>query len=254
MKITREHIDQLSTAQVLDQDGDTVGKVAQVYLDDQSGVPAWITVNTGFFGGNETFVPLEGADVETDRVRVPFDGSHIKGAPNMRADHHLSESEQEELYRYYGLQGSGPAYVGADHGADGRDHAGFDRDRGDAEARMTLHEERVNVGTERAQTGGVRLRKHVVTEQRDVTVPVEREEYEIVREPVTGSGTSDRSQMGDDEIEVAVHEERPVVSKRVVATEQVGVDKRTVTQERAVTTDVSHEEVDVVDDRTPGRR
>lgn len=130
---------------------------------------------------------------------------------------------------------------------------------------MTLHEERVDVGTERVETGRVRLRKHVVTDQKTVTVPVEREEYEVVREPVTDGGTADRGALGDDEVEVAVHEERPVIDKDVVATEEVGVQRNTVTDERDVTTDVSHEEVDVVrdgDDREglrdgdvdPGRR
>ncbi|AXH98134.1 DUF2382 domain-containing protein [Ornithinimicrobium avium] len=66
--------------------------------------------------------------------------------------------------------------------------AGTGTGPGDDDARMTLHEERVDVGTERVQTGRVRLRKHVVTEQKTVTVPVQREEYEIVREPVTGGG------------------------------------------------------------------
>lgn len=160
MNITRKHIDRLHTAEVVDQYGDAVGRVAQVYLEDQTGVPAWISVKTGFFGDNETLVPLEGADVETDRVRVPHDRSHIKGAPYTRADHHLSESEQEELYRYYGLQSSGPSYAEPDHGAGARDLADVERDRADAEGRMTLHQERVNVGTERVQTGRVRLRKH----------------------------------------------------------------------------------------------
>jgi uncharacterized protein (TIGR02271 family) len=141
-----------------------------------------------------------------------------------------------------------------DYSTDRTDVGTRDVDRDDAD-RMTLHEERVDVGTERVQTGRVRLRKHVVTEQETVTVPVQREEFEIVREPVTDGGGADRSDLGDDEIDVAVHEERPVIDKEVVATEQVGVDRRVVTDERDVTTDVSREEVDVVEDDTDtGRR
>jgi stress response protein YsnF len=84
---------------------------------------------------------------------------------------------------------------------------------------------------------------------------VQREEFEVVREPVTDAARGDGSDLRDDEIDVAVHEERPVIDKEVVATEQVGVDRRVVTDERDVTTDVSREEVDVVEDDTDtGRR
>ncbi|AXH97124.1 DUF2382 domain-containing protein [Ornithinimicrobium avium] len=54
--------------------------------------------------------------------------------------------------------------------------------------------------------------------------------------------------MGEDEVVVAVHEERPVIAKDVVATEQVGIQRESVTEQREVTTDVSREEVDVVED------
>ena len=297
MRITQDHIDQLYSAEVVDQDGSSVGNVGQVYLDDQTGEPAWLTVKTGFFGTKETFVPLAGADLDNGRVRVPFEKSYIKDAPNMDADGHISEAEQDELDRYYGGRGTGQmtqdhdvetvardreldrelqlgddavmgTTAGTTAGRGARDDADYatdystdrtdvgtrDVDRDDAD-RMTLHEERVDVGTERVQTGRVRLRKHVVTEQETVTVPVQREEFEIVREPVTDGGGADRSDLGDDEIDVAVHEERPVIDKEVVATEQVGVDRRVVTDERDVTTDVSREEVDVVEDDTDtGRR
>lgn len=326
MRITQEHIDQLYNADVVDRDGDSLGGVGQVYLDDNTGDPAWVTVKTGFFGTKETFVPLNDADFGDGTIRLPYEKGYIKDAPNMEADQHLSESEQDELYRYYDVQGMGTGTGRGDAGREGfvdrdrdgraddvesnamprgaamsggldedrqdlnaggdvarQDHAGdpagsevragADRDavagdvadRGTDEGRMTLHEERVDVGTERVETGRVRLRKHVVTDQKTVTVPVEREEYEVVREPVTDGGTADRGALGDDEVEVAVHEERPVIDKDVVATEEVGVQRNTVTDERDVTTDVSHEEVDVVrdgDDREglrdgdvdPGRR
>lgn len=289
MRITQEHIDQLYNADVVDRDGDSLGGVGQVYLDDNTGDPAWVTVKTGFFGTKETFVPLTEADYGDGTIRLPYEKGFIKDAPNMEADQHLSESEQDELYRYYEVQGMGGGTSRGDVDREGfvdRDRdgraddvegnamprgaamsGGLDEDRqdlnaggdvarqeyaGDArgndEGRMTLHEERVDVGTERVQTGRVRLRKHVVTDQKTVTVPVEREEYEVVREPVTDGGTADRGDLGDDEVEVAVHEERPVIDKDVVATEEVGVQRTTVTDERDVTTDVAHEEVDVVQD------
>lgn len=270
MRITTEHIDQLYTAEVVDRDGSTLGSVGQVYLDDDTGQPAWVTVKTGFFGTNESFVPLQDAEYTDGRVRVPYAKSYVKDAPNMESDAHLSEAEQDELYRYYNVgsagmvgqdQVAGPAVgdvdrtvdtVGADARELGDDRAARDVQERGEDDRMTLHEEQVRVGTERVQTGRVRLRKHMVTEQERVTVPVQREEYEIVREPVDGD-TATTGDLGQDEVEVAVHEERPVVDKDVVATEEVGIDRRTFTEQRDVTTDVAREEVDIVEDDTSTR-
>lgn len=279
MRITQEHVDTLYAADVVDQDGDKIGGVGQVYLDDASGAPAWVTVKTGLFGTSETFVPLGSAELENGQIRVPYEKDFVKDAPNMDADGHLDDGQQEELYRYYDLQSGDLAGTGTTTGTTGHHDAGYDTgttagtapvvdvdrehdavdDRdyagtttgttGDSD-RMTLHEERVDVGTERVETGRVRLRKHVVHDQETVTVPVEREEYEIVREPVSGGSAAGRGDLGEDEVEVAVHEERPVVEKDVVATEEVGIDRRVVTDERDVTADVAREEVEVVDDGT----
>ena len=294
MNITQEQINDLYDAEVVTQDDDNLGGVGEVYLDDQTGEPSWISVKTGWFGTRQSLVPLEGADLSGGRIRVPHTKDTIKNAPNVDADQHLSEQEQDELFRYYGGAGvdtsrytggthdrggvtdGDPAVAGGfsaggantdldrgpgtDLGADRGTGVDADRDRvgsgvgtgsdvdRDREGSMTLHEERVDVGTERVETGRVRLRKHVVTEQETVTVPVQREEFEVVREPVSGEATGGR--LGEDEAEVTLHEERPVVDKDVVATERVGLDKQTVTDEKQVVTDVSHEEVDVDRDTT----
>ena len=77
-----------SAAQLLEQgnvvgsDGANIGRVGQVYLDDQSGRPSWVTVKTGWFGSSESFVPLDAATVDGDTVRVPYDKDRIKGAPH----------------------------------------------------------------------------------------------------------------------------------------------------------------------------
>jgi len=53
-------------AQAYGSDGDKIGKVGQVYLDDETNEPAWATVNTGLFGTSETFVPLSDASLTAD--------------------------------------------------------------------------------------------------------------------------------------------------------------------------------------------
>lgn len=266
MNVSQEQINDLYAAEVVTQDDENLGGVGQVYLDDQTGEPTWVSVKTGWFGTNESLIPIQGADLTGGRIRVAHTKDVIKDAPNVSADSHLSEQEQDELFRYYSGAGADMSRYGdvdadrdrvadvdrdrvVDVDADrDRTRVGADHDRDvdvDREGSMTLHEERVDVGTERAETGRVRLRKHVVSDQKTVTVPVEREEFEVVREPVADGEAHDGGRLGDDEAEVVLHEERPVVDKDVVATERVGLEKETVTEEQQVVTDVSREEVEV---------
>ena len=81
--------------------GDKIGKVGQVYLDDETGQPSWVTVKTGLFGTQESFVPLSSADLAGEDVVVPYDKETIKGAPRMESDASLSPQEEKRLYSYY---------------------------------------------------------------------------------------------------------------------------------------------------------
>jgi sporulation protein YlmC with PRC-barrel domain len=90
-------------ASAYDSAGDKIGKIGQVYFDDQTGSPEWVTVNTGFFGTNESFVPLREATFEDGDLRVPYAKSLVKDAPNIDETAHLDPEEEDELYRYYGV-------------------------------------------------------------------------------------------------------------------------------------------------------
>src|SRR5689334_21724057 len=93
---------------VYDQSGEKIGSASEVYLDDETGQPEWVTVRTGLFGTKETFVPIRNADLADDGLRVPVSKSAVKDAPNIDTDGHLSPQEEQELYRYYGMDfGSG---------------------------------------------------------------------------------------------------------------------------------------------------
>ncbi|MGY1762461.1 PRC and DUF2382 domain-containing protein, partial [Geodermatophilus sp. SYSU D00805] len=104
--ITETQIQQVIGTTAVDADGDKIGKVSEVYLDDETGRPEWATVHTGLFGTKETFVPLAQADLSGDTLRFPYDKAKVKDAPKIDTDGHLSPQEEQELYRYYGL-GSG---------------------------------------------------------------------------------------------------------------------------------------------------
>jgi uncharacterized protein (TIGR02271 family) len=116
---------------------------------------------------------------------------------------------------------------------------------------MTVSAERLNVGTERREAGRARLRKYVVTENVTQTVPVQREEVRVEREPIT-EGNRDAAMSGqdisEDEHEVVLHEERPVAQKETVPVERVRLDTETVTEQQTVGEEVRKERVDVEDD------
>src|SRR3954447_24731974 len=85
-------------------DGDKIGKVGQLFLDDQTGRPEFVTVNTGLFGTNETFIPVSDATFNGDRLTLPFGKDQVKDAPNVDAEGgHLDQSEERRLYDYYGM-------------------------------------------------------------------------------------------------------------------------------------------------------
>jgi uncharacterized protein (TIGR02271 family) len=258
--ITNEAISQLTGATVVGRDGEKLGTVGQVYLDDATGQPDWVTVKTGLFGTSETFVPLREATVEGDTLHVPYDKDTVKGAPRVDDDGHLSPAEEDELYRYYGL--SAAAGVGDTTGvaagtADVRsDTTGYDTSGPTTDTAMTRSEEQLNVGTARRETGRARLRKYVVTEQQTVNVPVSHEEVRLEREPITDANVGAAMEgptISEEEHEVVLHEEVPVVSKEARPVERVRLDTETVTGEQQVTEDVRKEQIELGGDDSAGR-
>ena len=291
--LDQDQIDRLFDQDLYGSDGDRIGKVKQVYADDDSGSPKWLTVSTGLFGTKETFVPLTDADIRDGRATVPYTKDLVKDAPNVDADGHLSPDEERELYAYYGRtdyeragdvgddrtdyertgdtsdrtdyertgdvgddRAGAPIAGGVGAGRD-RDVSTRDRDadhranRGDDDS-MTVSEERLDVGTERRETGRARLRKYVVTEHVTQTVPVQREEVRLEREPITDANAGDATSgqdISEAEHEVVLHEERPVVDKETVPVERVRLGTETVTDEETVSEDVRKERVDVEGDQ-----
>jgi uncharacterized protein (TIGR02271 family) len=241
----------------VDIEGSKLGKIDQVYLDDQTGVPRWITVTTGMLGTRQNFAPIYGSEFEGDQVRLAVSKDLVKDAPSIEDDGHIEESEQDALYRHYaaylatGQTGADAGYTGSDDlaggaaGAQGRDTSGPTTD--DA---MTRSEERLHVGTENVQAGRARLRKYVVTETVTTSVPVSHEEVRLEREPIT-EANRDAALSGpaisEEEHEVTLHAERPVVAKEAVPVERVRLGTETVTQEQQITEQVRKEQIDEPD-------
>ena len=115
---------------------------------------------------------------------------------------------------------------------------------------MTRSEERLRVGTENVQTGRARLRKYVVTENVTTTVPVSHEEVRLEREPITDANRDaalSGADITEEEHEVTLHAERPVVAKETVPVERVRLSTETVTEEHQVNEQVRKEQIDEPD-------
>jgi uncharacterized protein (TIGR02271 family) len=296
--ITQNHIDTLlgNGGNVVGSDGEKIGSIGQVYLDDQTGEPSWVTAKTGLFGTSESFVPLQGADVDGHDVRVPYSKHQVKDAPRVESDGNLSPEEEDRLYRHYeigggtsgysdttttsgtsgtsgysdtttsGTVGQGDRDVDIDttsgrhsgrtdtdastrsNTSDTRGTVGHDTSGPTTDEAMTRSEEQLRVGTERREVGSARLRKYVVTENVTQTVPVSREEVRVEREPITDANRDnayDGPAISEEEHEVTLHAERPVVDKEAVPVERVRLDKETVTSNETVSGEVRKEEIEV---------
>jgi uncharacterized protein (TIGR02271 family) len=284
---TMQEIETWRGRKLVDRDGDKIGTIEEVYLDRSSGEPEWLAVKTGLFGSNLSFVPIRDASAKGDDVRVQHEKDLVKDAPNVEADGELSPEEERRLYQHYGRsdyddwsdtsEDRTEGVLGRDRrdrfaegrGGDANRERDFDRDddldrEGDARGTvgrdtsgpttddaMTRSEEELRVGTERRETGRARLRKYVVTEDVQETVPVEREEVRVDREPITDANRDaalDGPEISEEEHEVTLHAEEPVVEKRTVPKERVRLDKDVHRDEETVNEQVREERIEAEGD------
>lgn len=309
-----EQIDRLVNqgANVLTGDGEKIGSIAQVFVDNAGGQPSWVTVRTGLFGMSESFVPLEGARAEGGDIIVPYSKSQVKDAPRIDADGALEPDEEDRLYKHYRLETGGtyteaaadtavePAETGTERtgtlptpghdattpptdantqpdttasdrttarepyenaGAPGFDTTAPPTDAAPAStAQETTPTERgtgsaadgtpaygtagEGRGLEQQTPGRGRLRKYVTTEYVTRTVPVQREEVRIEREPITEQDRGTLADRADDENEVILHEERVIVTKETVPVERVHLGTKTVTEDVTIKEKVRKEHID----------
>jgi uncharacterized protein (TIGR02271 family) len=233
-------------------DGAKIGRISQVYLDDNTGQAEWIAVSTGMFGKKESLAPLSGAHWQGEDVVLAVPKDVVKDAPNIDVDEQLDDQETYTLYRYYAERmGIDPTQSQTDIGP-GHDTSGPTTDEA-----MTRSEEQLHVGTEQVPTGRARLRKYVVTENVTQTIPVSHEEVRVEREPITDANR-DAAYAGPDiseeEHEVTLHAERPVVAKEAVPVERVKLDTETVTEEQQIDESVRKERIEIDEDATADPR
>jgi uncharacterized protein (TIGR02271 family) len=223
-------------------DANKLGTIEDIYLDQETGEPEWVALKTGMFGSKLSFAPLSQARQDGDTIVLPYEKDQIKNAPRVEADGALSQEEEAQLYRHYGLD------YGESRSDTGQEPVGDDVSGPTTDDAMTRSEEELRVGTTRREAGRARLRKYVVTEEETVTVPVQREEVRVEREPITDANVDDATDgpaISDEEHEVVLHEDEPVVETRAVPKERVRMNKDTVTDQETVTEQVRKERIDV---------
>jgi len=195
--ISNHNLGAIMGAPVQGDDDDKIGTVGQIFVDPESGNPNWVTVHTGLFGRRESFVPLRDATWDHEVLHVPFDKDTIKDAPRIDTDEALSPEHEADLYRYYGIGDGNDRERDDDRNSDDGRTVDVDEQRRredqaqvaatEAAATADAAEARAEAlrdapATGSAGQGPVRLRKYVVTENKEVTVPVQREEVRVETE------------------------------------------------------------------------
>ncbi|MEU1123521.1 PRC and DUF2382 domain-containing protein [Streptomyces sp. NPDC005899] len=218
---------------VYDSDGEKVGTVGRVYVDDDTGKPDWITVKTGMFGMKESFVPLAGARRVGSDLHVSHPKDRVKEAPRVDADAHLSVTEEEELYRHYGMtrkaggnaaaRGEGRTTSGTGTGAMGAAGAA-----GAAGAPRPAAGKATTSGTAAAGTG-----RHRDTETSGTR-------------PLAGAGAERSAAGAAGREEMVRSEEQLLIGTEEYESGKARLHKYVVTENVTRTVPVSHEEVRVV--------
>ncbi len=284
--------DQYSGYTVRDRDGEKIGKVDDLFLNEND-QPEYIGVKMGFLGTRSTLIPMDICTVDESQgfIEVSQPKSMVKDGPSFDDDREITPEYENQIRSYYGLgaadgaedRGTYGDYYGEHSGAGttGSETAGTvgagmsmgDTESGEFrehdrnvegvnqpgsdlddrdELRVQRSEEELRAGTREREAGSMRIRKRVRTDRERVEVPVQHEEVSVERVPVEGEATE--AQIGEDEVSVPVTEEEVVTDKRAVAKEEIRVRKDIVEDTEVVEDDVRREEVDIEDATERGRR
>ena len=248
-----------------DADGGKLGTVEHFFVDDRTGTPSWVAVTTGLFGTRTSLVPVQSAALEGGRLVLPVTRDAVRSAPEVGDGAHLSPDDEARLRRHYGLEVAGTGEPAWTAGAGGLTPAGA-APTDDAEDRAGRHaapdggmvrsEEQLRVGTEPVAATRVRIVKHVVTEEVQLTVPIRREEIRVEEVPLDAVDEPGESLVpsaaGELPDEIVLHTERPVVSVEVVPTERVRLRTEVVQGQETVSRQVQREQI-AVDRQGPAR-
>ena len=224
----QDQLMRLQGAPVATAAGEELGTFEGLYYDVETRRPEWIAIGSGAMGTKRTLVPFEGVSPEDKKVVVAYEAEQVRGAPDVDRDE-ISQDLEAQLYEYYGVsapQAQAPA--------------------GGDEASVVRSEEELHVGKEQVSAGTVRLRKWVETEPVELDVELRRETARVRTEQID-QPVSD-VELGEQEIEVPLRAEKPVVAKQTIAKERVSLERDVEVERQRVSDEVRKERVEVDDD------
>lgn len=178
-------IDALSTCTAYDREGNKLGRVAEVYLDNENDVPAWVTVHTGLFGSRHSFVPLDEATLDGQHLRLPYDKATVAAAPAVNDTDTITPEDETALSRYYRREHGDPRPRPPDERRESThtpdEATPGPTDRSTSEPRQDSETHTADEGSTQpvGEPQGPRLRKRTVTELQTINIPVRREEYYV---------------------------------------------------------------------------
>lgn len=228
-ELTKAEIPQLRHIPVFTADGEEIGHVGDVYYDETTDRVQCVGIPGDGLGFKNVMVPVSGAELTDEGLRLPYRKEQLRdfGATADELDDERWSSERD----YYAAYDEGAA-------------RGTTRD---ADESLTRSEEEIRVGTERVDAGQVRLRKYVEKEPVEADVELRRETVDVERRPIDRPvGDAD---FEEKEIEVSLHEERPVVEKQAIAKEEVSLSKQAEVEHETVRDEVRKERIEVEEDR-----
>ena len=101
-----EDIEGVRGAKMVDSEGARIGVVEDVFLDRQTGRPAWAAVKTGLLGRKHTLVPITDAFLNPNgEVQVPVAKEQVKEAPNIEPGQELTPELERTMWGHYGMSG-----------------------------------------------------------------------------------------------------------------------------------------------------
>ena len=285
--------DQYAGYEVYDRDGDKIGKVDDLFVDEND-QPEYIGVKMGFLGTRSTLIPWEVARVDENdrRIEVSVDKATAKEGPSFDDDQDITPDYEEQVYSHYGLQrthtggeqrgGYGEYYADEERHDREREDSGkvgpgiregdteTGEFRGHAEADEGVHQShgsdlededelRVQRSEEELRAGTREREAGALNIRKRVRtdreqVRVPTKHEEVSVERVPVNEERTGAEIGEDEVSMPVVEEEAVVGKQSVVKEEVRVRKDVVDDEEVVEEDVRKEEVDVDDETSTGRR
>lgn len=195
---------------VLDKDGNKIGTLSELYVDDDTNRPKFATVQTGLFGTKQNFFPVPLARVRDDTIVLDASEDQVRNAPQIDADQELEAAQERELYQYYGLARDN-AEDDNNQLTDGDSTQEDTEDTEDKSAAPTSpsedttdeqsteeaairSERHLHISTEKDADGRVRLKKYVITEniiRNDSESDEEEGQGEVRKERVDSEGDGD---------------------------------------------------------------